>query len=132
MEPVRSCVRCPERSTAGAHRTPNGSKVLVLALNQRRWPKPSRHQRFKSCGYAKLRRRQHAEEVCRQRPARMPVLEAHGRSRDWIELAQPCRDLLGDDVRGVVVLKAQPRDVGLRVVVANDLHVVQASAGATR
>jgi hypothetical protein len=39
-----------------------------------------------------------------------------------IELAQTKLGLLGDDRRRVIALEAQPRDVGLLVVVAVDPH----------
>jgi hypothetical protein len=72
---------------------------------------------------ADRRRGKHSQQVAGQSLACLPVLEANDAAVRGVELAEAEVGLLGDDDVGVVVLEAEPRDVGLRVVVTFDLTV---------
>jgi hypothetical protein len=57
----------------------------------------------------------------------MPILQTHDVPIRRVELAKSELDLLGDDGR-VVVLEAQPGNVGSLVVVAVELRLVNPSS----
>jgi integrase len=77
---------------------------------------------IRSAGDAHRRRRQHRQQLVRQRLARTPELETDDLSCRRVEVAQAPGRLLGHDGAAVVALEAQPGDVGVAVVVAVDLH----------
>jgi hypothetical protein len=58
----------------------------------------------------------------------MPILQTHDVPIRRVELAKSELDLLGDDDGRVVVLEAQPGNVGSLVVVAVELRLVNPSS----
>ena len=104
-------------------------KSIVIAAVEVRQSKPKD-------GDAKLRRREHLQEIGGQRRAGLPVLESDDDAGGWIDLAQAGFDLLGDHGARVISLEAQPGDVGAGVVVAVEggvgvAHFIQCRATTT-
>jgi hypothetical protein len=73
-----------------------------------------------SAGDADWRQGQHAQEVSRELPARVPILEADHSTGCEIDLLQPELDLFSNHLDRLVAFKAKPGNIGVRVVVAFD------------
>jgi hypothetical protein len=109
----------------GVEPKPSISESLLRVYgDDAHWPRP-----VLLAGNAHGWLRQHSHQLGRESLARSPVLQSNDAAIARINFSQPDLDFFSDDRGRVVSLEPKPRDIGLPVVVALDLHRVEALGG---